>query len=179
MPKGIRRIEIALTVARWKNPSTQNKGTYASWKAMLRRCANSEDKDFARYGGRGISVCDRWLDDYDAFVEDMGFKPSGLTIERIDTEGNYFPSNCRWATRREQSNNTRNCRGAASAGRKYGITRQAALYRLDHGIPLDDTKRPDEAQHGTTSRYTSAKHKCRCGACREAWRVYNANKKRA
>lgn len=162
---------------RWKNPSTHS--TYATWAAMRRRCANPMDADYARYGGRGISVCARWMDDYDAFVEDMGLKPSGLTIERQDNSGNYTPENCCWATRREQSTNTRKARGAAEAGRSHGMTRQAALYRMDHGIPMKSDRRPDEAAHGTISRYTSAKHKCRCGACREAWRTYNANKKRA
>jgi hypothetical protein len=168
---------------RWKNPSTLSKGTYASWAAMNRRCYNSADKDFVNYGGRGITVCDRWRNDYDAFVEDMGFKPEKLTIERIETSGNYEPGNCHWATRVTQANNRRGNRllagsTVATQARRVGMTRQAMLYRADKGIPPDQVKRPDEAQHGTISRYTSQKHNCRCAECREAWRLYNFRKRK-
>lgn len=161
---------------RWKNPTTETASTYASWAAMKRRCYNPVDADFPNYGGRGITVCDRWREDYDAFVEDMGLKPKGLTLDRVDTNGDYSPSNCRWASRSEQSSNRRNARGASLIAAQVGRTRQSILYRMNNGLDLKSGYRAVEAEHGTISRYTSVKHKCRCMACREAWRVYSARK---
>lgn len=80
------------------------------WKGMRARCSNPRHNDFKLYGGRGISVCDRWSD-FAAFVEDMGPRPAGLSIDRINVNGNYEPGNCRWATAKEQANNKRNSRG--------------------------------------------------------------------
>lgn len=80
---------------------------YRSWKHMKERCNNPNDKRFEHYGGRGISVCDRWLNDFSAFLEDMGKRPSPAhSIERVDVNGNYEPSNCVWASTKEQARNT-------------------------------------------------------------------------
>lgn len=81
--------------------------TYSSWAGMKDRCTNQNHKSYNNYGGRGIKVCERWTD-FRNFLEDMGERPDGMSIDRIDVNGDYEPGNCRWATAKQQSLNKRN-----------------------------------------------------------------------
>lgn len=78
--------------------------TYNTWAMILSRCGNPKNDRYQRYGGRGISVCDRWHD-FSSFLADMGERPAGTSIDRKDNDGNYEPGNCRWATDIEQTRN--------------------------------------------------------------------------
>jgi len=79
---------------------------YRSWQMMKNRCHNPKARDYAYYGGRGISVCKKWRDSFATFLQDMGRRPTPKhTLDRINTDKNYTPSNCRWATRETQARN--------------------------------------------------------------------------
>lgn len=82
----------------------RNSGTHYSWNWMMSRCFDSWNASYPHYGERGITVCERWLK-FENFLADMGPRPDGMTLDRLDGEGNYEPSNCRWATKAEQTAN--------------------------------------------------------------------------
>jgi hypothetical protein len=119
----------------------KHRAEYISWSSMKTRCSNPEFKDWNLYGGRGIAVCERWLT-FPNFLADMGLRPSARhSIDRIDSDGNYEPGNCRWATAKEQANNwaTRNRRytlngktlTAAEWSDQIGITSSSLRERIE------------------------------------------------
>jgi hypothetical protein len=110
--------------------------TYRIWKAMKQRCYRPAAINYADYGGRGIIVCDRWLHSYENFLADMGSRPTPKhSIERNDNEGNYEPSNCRWATVLEQRRNKRNSRWLTFNGETRCVTEWAEITGIDrHNI---------------------------------------------
>ena len=104
---------------------------YRSWVAMKQRCSNPKARRFAEYGGRGISVCERWKDSFENFLADMGEPPTSKhSIDRIDVNGNYEPGNCRWATILEQAQNTRTNRNITF----HGKTQSLSVWARELGI---------------------------------------------
>ena len=111
---------------------------YQAYNSMKKRCYLKTHVAYMRYGGRGISVCNRWLADFMNFYTDMGARPDGLTLERVDNSKGYSPENCCWATRKDQAHNTRRIKpfyARSPQGRWYFSRVQiefARCHQLDH-----------------------------------------------
>lgn len=105
---------------------------YNVWMSMRARCTNPKVPAYARYGGRGIAVCERWQE-FENFVTDMGERPDGMTLERIDNDLGYEPSNVRWATKKEQANNTRRNTRIETAVGVLSIPEAAAIAGVTYG----------------------------------------------
>ncbi len=119
---------------------------YETWHGMKTRCLNSKDPSFKWYGARGIKICDRWMR-FENFYQDMGEPSKGMTLDRIDNNGNYGPGNCRWVSFEENNNNKRNNvliefngekKTISQWSRKMKIKRNILTYRLMAGWSIDD-----------------------------------------
>jgi hypothetical protein len=138
-----------------KNPTRE----YNTWVGMKQRCLNPNAHAYDKYGGRGIRVCEQWLS-FAGFLADMGSRPEGASLERIDNDGDYQPGNCKWATRKEQARNTRNNHLVTAFGKsrpiiewaeESGLSKHAIQMRLvKYGwSPEDAVSVPVNARRGT------------------------------
>ena len=135
---------------------------FAVWRSMVARCTNPKHRAWKNYGGRGITVCPAWMETFEQFWEDMGptYKP-GLELDRKDNDKGYSPENCRWVTRRVNSQNKRGARIVELNGRRTslsdlsaqtGIRYTTLIYRIDHGCPSEFLlMRPDVRNRFSTS----------------------------
>jgi hypothetical protein len=142
-----------------RSPSNKTHGLsrtalYAVWVTMKERCLNGARGDYKRYGGRGIRVCDRWLHSFEAFLADMGDRPSPRhSLDRKDPNGHYEPSNCRWATAVEQARNRRANQTITHGGEtltvaewseRTGIKAPRLYWRLHRGLPPEEILSTDD-----------------------------------
>jgi len=160
---------------KWKNSSTTR--TYYAWRSMRTRCLSPLSAQFQNYGGRGITVCERWVNDYDAFFDDMGEVPEGLTLDRIDVNSGYTPENCRWADWDTQRNNKRTnvvisdngvTKTVTQWAREIGLNPGTLHKRVDQkvgGDILSPLSLRRQWSHGTRNGYETG---CRCAECRSA-----------
>lgn len=142
---GCSRVESMLRVH--TTHGMKHTAEYRSWQAMKDRCSNQNTISFPNYGGRGISVCERWLHSFENFFADMGKRPSAKhSIERVNNNGNYEPGNCMWATKTAQARNTRRTHRLTFNGQtksltewaqEIGITRAALRNRLKKGWSVE------------------------------------------
>lgn len=127
---------------------------YKTWTSMKHRCNNKDAVNYETYGGRGISVCERWNESFEEFYKDMGDRPKNTSIDRIDPNGNYEPSNCRWADKTTQDENKRKSvkviigdeeRNITRLCRDYGVSRSTVQKRLALGMTFEEAiKKPSE-----------------------------------
>ena len=101
---------------------------YQSWLSMKQRCLNKKNKDYPNYGAKGITVCQEWIDSFESFIRDMGEKPDGYSIDRIDNTKGYYPSNCKWSSRSEQQTNKRGSRVWVVKGKAFNSMTEAAAF---------------------------------------------------
>ena len=125
--------------------------TYASWIKIKERCFNPNHHKYPRYGGRGITVCDQWSNSFENFLADMGKRPEGTTIDRIDNDGDYCPENCRWGTGEQQANNKSTnvfltfngvTQTIAQWGRELNLCANTLYNRRKRGLDVDKILMP-------------------------------------
>jgi hypothetical protein len=129
---------------------------YTVWSGMKARCSNPKTTHYDRYGGRGIKVCERWQKSFSDFIADMGPRPLGYVIDRIDNDGNYEPNNCRWVTRGESQRNQHNTLFVEIAGVRYkaadladisGLKTDTVVWRAKKGWDYDKVMSPEPIQN--------------------------------
>lgn len=128
-----------------------NTATFSIWMAIIARCENPKHISYKYYGAKGIKICDRWRESFECFFLDMGERPEGKSIDRINVNGDYEPGNCRWATIEEQNNNKSNAIKITYQGKtmtisdwakECGIRRNVLYHRLVEGkMSIDDAFR--------------------------------------
>lgn len=119
----------------WRSAHSLKKDrAYRIWCGMKTRCFNVRRSEYKNYGARGITVCERWSSSFAAFLQDMGRPQNGMTIDRINNDGNYEPGNCKWATTKEQSRNNRRNRWLVIGGERMVVA--DAAERFDRSVAL-------------------------------------------
>ena len=111
---------------------TEKNRMWRVYRAMKTRCYNERSPTYKNYGARGVKVCQRWLESFDAFVDDMGVPTSPLSIDRIDNDGDYTPENCRWADRKTQTNNRRNTIKLDWKGERLALSQICRMENVDY-----------------------------------------------
>jgi len=183
-PKKLSRMELGHSTT-WKYPIGTK--TYDAWKKMRLRCSsNSENQDRKNYFERGIRVCERWANNYDAFYEDMGESPKGTSLDRIDNNKNYEASNCRWATMKQQQRNKRNNVLIEFKGQIKTVAEWAEITGIEVSIigkrfkkgydpeKVFSKERVNKCKHASISSY---EYGCRCDECRNFMKLYRAKLK--
>lgn len=175
----------------WKYHGKEYSKERSIWLGMKSRCYKPQNHAYHRYGGRGITVCKRWINNFDAFFEDMGFKPEGKALDRIDNNKGYSKENCRWATYKENANNTRKNvfievngikKSVQQISIETGLKMATIFYRFHKGKPIDQIiqkeKLPNNIEkpikHGTYYSYQN--RLCRCESCKKAASIYKAKR---
>ena len=129
----------------WTRKAKYRSPTHVTWYSMIRRCDSPNVKEYRNYGARGISYDPEWAD-FNKFLRDMGERPSGMTLDRINVNGNYTRNNCRWADKKTQSNNRRNniyityrgeTKTRAEWNRIAGLPAEVLAWRLNNGWSMD------------------------------------------
>lgn len=145
--------------------------TYASWQTMIQRCTNPNNDNWERYGGRGITVCPSWLD-FRNFLADVGQRPTGTTLDRIDNDGNYEPGNVRWAPPKVQAANkavvgSRACPEGCACGRHRSYVRttetraKLSAAKMGHEVSAETRAKISAAQQGKSGK--GCAEGCTCG----------------
>lgn len=133
--------------------------TYRVWRGMISRCHNDTDSDFPFYGARGICVCLRWRESFAAFLEDMGEKPKGKTLDRWpNNDGNYEHSNCRWATPKQQARNRRDNHLITRNGKTLSLAEWADYCNIPHYVLRNRLKMGWSTERALTERVKYKKH---------------------
>lgn len=139
-----------------------------TWVGMRYRCTDPESSRWEDYGGRGIKVCSRWLESFENFFEDMGERPAGKTLDRIDGDGDYAPANCRWATKEEQANNKSNTRWLEYEGIRLPVQLWAAQLGIRARTLLQRIDRDGRTVHDALTLPVSQSRRGRVHGAREA-----------